>query len=231
MKREILHEINDILSNITNALNAQRSTVFLVNEETGTLDSLVSQGIRNNLISMPLDCGIAGYTASNGKALVVNNVSKNKHFNPYFDTITGFTTEKILCTPILTESGRVVGVIQSLNKIEGDFSQHDLTILKSFADAIALAIKNAKLYASAESIKNNIATLLKVSSSINSELDLGALIQLIIEKASEITKSDRSSFFLLDKEENVLWTKFGEGLDGKIIKTNKGLAYNVATSK
>jgi adenylate cyclase len=231
MRKEILHEINAILSNITLALNARRSTVFLINEESGTLDSLISQGIRNNLISMPIDCGIAGYTASTGEAIIVNEVTKNKYFNPYFDTITGFTTHKILCTPILTESGRVVGVIQSLNKIEGDFDQHDLTVLKSFADAISLAIKNAKLYASAESIKNNIATLLKVSSSINSELDLGSLIQLIIEKASEITKSDRSSFFLLDKEENVLWTKFGEGLDGQIIKTRQGLAFHVATTQ
>ena len=73
--------------------------------------------------------------------------------------------------------------------------------------------------------------LLKVSSSINSELDLGTLIQLIIEKASEITKSDRSSFFLLDKNENVLWTKFGEGLNGNIIKTRKGIAFYVATTQ
>lgn len=231
MRREILHEINGILTNITRALNARRSTVFLINEESDTLDSLISQGVRNNLISMPRNCGISGYTASTGKAVIVNDVSKNKNFNPYFDTITGFTTEKTICAPLLTESGRVVGVIQSLNKIGGDFNQHDLTVLKSFADAISLAIKNAKLYASAEAIKNNIATLLKVSSSINSELDLGSLIQLIIEKASEITKSDRSSFFLMDKEENVLWTKFGEGLDGQIIKTRQGLAYHVAMTQ
>lgn len=231
MRKEMLEEINAVLTNITQALKASRSTVFLINEESGSLDSLISQGIRNNLISMPLDCGIAGYTASTGDPQIVNDVRRNKRFNAYFDTVTGFNTKKILCTPIVTDSNRIVGVIQSLNKLEGDFDKQDLVILQSFADAIALAIKNANLYASAETIKNDITTLLKVSASINSELDLGSLIQLIIKKASEITQSDRSSFFLLDKEENILWTKFGEGLDDKIIKTNKGLAFHVATSK
>lgn len=231
MRTEILIEINAILSNITSAVAAERSTVFLVNEEEGTLDSLISQGVRDDLIAMPLNTGIAGRCASRGISDIVNDVNKVKYFNRYFDQITGFQTQKALCTPIWNETQQVIGVIQSLNKQEGDFNERDLTILQSFSDAIALAIKNAKLYASAEAIKNDIATLLRVSSSINSELDLGSLIKMIITNASEITKSDRSSFFLLDREEDVLWTKFGEGLGTQIIKTRKGLAYSVAKSR
>ena len=231
MRTEILQEINAILENITNAVGAERSTVFLVNEEEGTLDSLISQGVQDNLISMPMNTGIAGYCARRGMADIVNDVSQIKYFNAYFDDITGYQTRKVICVPIWNEVEQVVGVIQSLNKQEGDFTDKDVMILQSFADAIALAVKNANLYASAEAIKNDIATLLRVSSSINSELDLSSLIKMIITKASEITQSDRSSFFLLDREEDVLWTKFGEGLGTQIIKTRKGLAYNVAKSK
>jgi len=231
MRKEILYEINAILSNISKALNAARSTVFLVDQKKKVLESLVSQGIRNNLIAMPIGCGVAGYVAKTGDAQIVNCVKKSDLFNPYFDNITGFKTEKILCTPIISGNKEIVGVIQSLNKLEGDFNKKDLSILKSFAEAIALAIKNAKLYSSAEAIKKDISTLLKVSSSINSELDLSSLLKLIIKQASEITQSDRSSFFLLDEEEKVLWTKFGEGLGSKIIKTKKGLASYVAKNK
>jgi len=231
MRKEILNEINTILINVSRAINVERSTVFLVNEKQETLDSLISQGIRNNLIKMPLDCGIAGFVASTGDSKIVNDVRKSDLFNPYFDSITGFQTRKILCVPILGDHKEIVGVLQSLNKIEGNFNQKDLDILQSFADVLALAIKNAKLFTSAEAIKNDIATLLKVSSTINSELDLGNLIELIIKQASEITQSDRSSFFLLDEEEDVLWTKYGEGLGSEIIKTNKGLAFFAAKAK
>ncbi|AEE48572.1 GAF domain-containing protein [Haliscomenobacter hydrossis] len=231
MKTKMLSEINTILTNITRAVGADRSTVFLVNYNDFTLDSLISQGIRNNLISMPLDSGIAGRCASQGKPQIVNEVSENRYFNAYFDELTGYHTRKVLCVPIWNDAQQVVGVIQSLNKLKGDFNAQDLNILQSFADAVALAIKNAELYASAEAIRNDIATLLRVSASINSELDLSSLIRMIITKASEITRSDRSSFFLLDKEEDVLWTKYGEGLGAHIIKTRKGLAYRVAKSK
>lgn len=231
MRTEMLYEINTILTHITQAVDAERSTVFLVDEAQQTLDSLVAQGIENNLISMPMDQGIAGRCASSQEAIIVNDISENRYFNAYFDQVTGYTTRKVICVPIWNEAQQVIGVVQSLNKLHGDFTPHEVTILQSFADAIALAIKNAQLYASAEAIKNDIATLLRVSSSINSELDLSSLIKMIITKASEITHSDRSSFFLLDREEDVLWTKFGEGLGSHIIKTSKGLAYRVAKSK
>jgi adenylate cyclase len=231
MRKEILREINGILINISSALGAERSTVFLINEEKAMLESLISQGVRNNLISMPMNCGIAGHVATNGESQIVNNVTTSTIFNPYFDGVTGYKTEKVICVPIENEMGQVIGVIQSLNKKEMDFLEKDLKILKVFADTIALALKNAKLYSSAEAIKNDIATLLKVSSSINSELDLSKLIKLIIQKTSEITHSDRSSFFLYNEEEEVLWTKYGEGLGKQIIKTKKGLASFVARSK
>ncbi len=231
MRKEILSEINQILSNISGALNVQRSTVFLVNEKKETLDSLIAQGIRNNLISMPLNCGLAGIVARTAKAQIVNDTQNNDSFNPYYDNITGFNTQKILCTPIFSTTQKVIGVIQSLNKINGAFNERDLALLQGFAEMIALAIKNAKLYASAEAIKNDIANLLRVSSSINSELDLTNLIKLIVKQASEITESDRSSFFLFDEDEGLLWTKYGEGLGTKIIKTKEGLASYVARTR
>jgi len=231
MTKEVLRELNDVLINVSSALEAERSTIFLVNEKEETLESMMSQGIRNDLISMPLDCGIAGMVATTGKPEIKNDVSKCTYFNSYFDSITNFTTSKVVCTPIFNELDQVVGVIQSLNKIGGDFVKKDLKILKVFAETIALAFKNAKLYSSAEAIKNDIATLFKVSSSINSELDLTKLIKLIVQKASEITGSDRSSFFLYNEAEELLWTKYGEGLGNQVIKTKKGLAGFVARNK
>ncbi len=231
MKTNLLQDINLVLVNVSKALRAERSTVYLLNEEQQTLDSVVSEGIRNDLISMPVTEGIAGMVAQTKRAQLVNDVRENDYFNAYYDSITGFNTRKAICVPILSGPDTVIGVLQSLNKKEGDFTHEDITLLQGFAEAFALAIKNEALYQSTEAVKNDIATLLKVSSSINSELDLNNLIELIIRKATEITQSDRSSFFLLDRETNTLWTKFGLGLGSKTIKTRKGLANYVAQTE
>lgn len=231
MRKEMLSEINEILINISGALNVERSTVFVVNNETERLESLISQGFQNNLISMQLDCGVAGIVAKSGLPKIINDPYGNESFNPHFDSITGFKTKKILCVPILNDSQQVVGVLQSLNKIDDLFNEKDLAILQCFAEMVALALKNSNLYTSTEAIKQDIANLLSVSTAINSELDLTNLIQLIMEQASKITESDRSSFFIYDEEEEVLWTKFGEGLGTGIIKTDKGLAGFVAKTK
>ena len=94
-------------------------------------------------------------------------------------------------------------------------------------------IKNAQLYETAKRAREDISTLLEVSSAISSELELDSLIQLIMNKASEITQADRSSLFIFDPERNELWTKYAKGLGDAVIRVpiHKGIVGMVAESK
>lgn len=73
------------------------------------------------------------------------------------------------------------------------------------------------MYVANERLKDNSSTLLDAFRVVSLKLDLNNLMQLIMNKAAEITKADRSSLFLVDEETGELWTVFAKGLDN--IKT------------
>ena len=89
--------------------------------------------------------GIAGYSAARGEPIIVTNTRESKHFNPDFDRMTGFETRSVLCVPLISQ-GNVRGVIEVLNKRQGEFTQDDLQLLQSIATTVGIAMENARLY-------------------------------------------------------------------------------------
>ncbi len=94
---------------------------------------------------LKLGQGIAGYVAARGEAIVVNDTEKSSHFFPVIDEKSGFTTQSALCVPMISQ-GRVIGVIEVLNKINGEFSLDDKDLLQAIATSVCIAIENARLY-------------------------------------------------------------------------------------
>lgn len=89
--------------------------------------------------------GIAGYAATCGKPMIVNDVRQSPHFCADVDKVTGFQTRSALCVPIISQ-GKVLGVIELLNKINGDFTLNDEQLLQSIVSSVTIAMENARLY-------------------------------------------------------------------------------------
>ena len=89
--------------------------------------------------------GIAGYVAAKGKPIIVNDTNRSPHFFAGVDQSTGFMTRAALCVPMISK-GRVIGVIEVINKINGDFTDGDEDLLQSIASSVSIAIENARLY-------------------------------------------------------------------------------------
>ena len=98
--------------------------------------------------------GVAGYVAARGDAVIVNDVRKSSLFYPDVDKVTGFHTKAVLCVPMISQ-GKVVGVIEVLNKMEGDFDSSDKQLLQSIASSVSVAIENANLYNETLSMAEN----------------------------------------------------------------------------
>ncbi len=89
--------------------------------------------------------GIAGSVAASGRAEVVNDVLADPRWRG--DPNDSFHARAILAVP-LKAHGRVVGVLQLLNPLDGpSFSDEDLRRMEQFAGVLAPAIENARLYA------------------------------------------------------------------------------------
>lgn len=128
-------------------LEADRGSVFLLDEKKRELWSLIAEGDEIKEIRVSLDKGIAGYVARTGQTLNVPDAYSDPRFNREVDRQTGYRTKAILCAPMKNIRGEIIGVIQILNKLDGDrFTEDDQIILEAFAAQAAIAVENALLY-------------------------------------------------------------------------------------
>ncbi len=89
--------------------------------------------------------GIPGYVADSGMIVMTDNVQQHPHFSGVIDDATGISTKSILSVPMISQ-GRIVGVIELVNKIDAAFTIDDKQLLKSIAASVSIALENARLY-------------------------------------------------------------------------------------
>ncbi|MCX7634562.1 MAG: GAF domain-containing protein, partial [Syntrophales bacterium] len=96
-------------------------------------------------LRLKLGQGIAGYTAARGEPLMVEDTEGSRYFYPEFDRNSGFQTRSVLAVPLIAK-GRILGVIEVLNKIGGPFTDSDMKLMQSIATSVSIALENARLY-------------------------------------------------------------------------------------
>lgn len=135
-----------IMEETTRAMEADRSTLFLVDHQRGELWSRVALGLQHKEIRFKSHLGIAGHVATTGELLNIPDAYEDPRFNQEVDRQTGYRTRTILCMPIRNKVGTIVGVLQVLNKRSGVFTAADQELLDALASQAAIALENAKLY-------------------------------------------------------------------------------------
>lgn len=81
-------------------------------------------------ICVPEGTGIVGATIQDNETIVINAPYEDARFNPQVDRETGYVTESILCMPIKSAKGDVIGAYQAINKLgpngESTFDETDV---------------------------------------------------------------------------------------------------------
>jgi HD-GYP domain-containing protein (c-di-GMP phosphodiesterase class II) len=149
-----------ILTEVTKVMEADRSSLFLVDRERNELWSKIAQGLEVREIRIKIGMGIAGYVAQTKKTVNIENAYTDPRFNQETDKRTGYRTHSILCAPMLNKLGEVIGVLQVLNKRDGVFTQEDEELLMALSSQATVAIENAILY---EDIQNLFEGFIKAS--------------------------------------------------------------------
>ena len=125
-------------------LDAERTTLFLIDAEGGELWSKVAQGegARALDIRLPLGEGVAGHVARTGATVNVPDAYADPRFQPEIDRRTGYRTRTLLCAPMLDASGHPFAVAQLLNKRGGQpFDADDERRFAEFAAAVGVIVE------------------------------------------------------------------------------------------
>ncbi|MBI5366582.1 MAG: SpoIIE family protein phosphatase [Planctomycetes bacterium] len=134
-----------IIQETTRVLDADRGSLFLVDEEKHELWSKIAQKSEIKEIRFPIGKGIAGHVAESQSIVNITDAYNDPRFNPAFDKQTGYRTRTILCAPLLTHERKVIGVVQVLNKAEGVFTDYDEGLILALGSHAAVALDNARL--------------------------------------------------------------------------------------
>lgn len=140
--------LNLIITKLVTTINAERGTLYLIDEQTGELWSRVLQENMGPLseIRLKMGEGIAGYVAATGETLNIPDAYADPRFNPSFDQASGFRTRSILTAPMFNPQQKIIGVVQVLNKRNGPFTFRDERLLAAMTSQAAISIENARLY-------------------------------------------------------------------------------------
>ena len=137
-----------ILDKITEAVEADRATLYLLDDANEELVSRVALGNDVRSIRVKVGHGIAGHVARTGKPLHVRDAYEDARFRPDWDLLLGYRTRSILASPMKNHLGKTIGVVQVLNKKCGDFTGDDAEILAALSTQAAVSIDNSRLFMS-----------------------------------------------------------------------------------
>jgi sigma-B regulation protein RsbU (phosphoserine phosphatase) len=140
--------LNLIVNKLVTTINAERGTLYLVDDEKGELWSRVFLEELGPLseIRLKIGEGIAGVVAATGELLNIPDAYADPRFKREVDQITGFRTRSILTAPMFNPKQKIIGVVQLLNKRDGPFTARDERLLAAMGSQAAISIENARLY-------------------------------------------------------------------------------------
>lgn len=166
-------DLDNVLSGVIEGAktitNSEACTVFLLEESGEMILTLPTGPLQESLSGkrIPADEGIAGWVATHGKAQIVNDIEADSRFRGDFKP-REFKTRNMICVPLRNQAGEIIGVLQSINKIDKtDFIEDDLPFFQALANQAAIAIDNARLNEDRKNllseihhrVKNNMALI------------------------------------------------------------------------
>jgi len=144
------------------------------------------------VVQVRLGEGMVGWVAQHGQEQVAPDVS----CNPYYchtDSLPETRSEVALPLKI---GNRVLGVLDVESDQLDDFDETDLLVLRALADNIAVAVRNASLYAT-EQWRRQVADSLRQVASLN---QLDEILAAIVQLTPRLIAARHCSIWLWDDE-------------------------------
>ena len=139
-----------VISEVQNLLDAEGASILLRDPVGEDLFFAAATGPSAKAMAglrVPITAGIAGWVIRERQPIAVTDTQNDARFYGQVDAVTGLTTRTLAAAPLKFQAA-VWGVVEAINKASGPFDEHDLEMLQALASTAAIAIENARLYAS-----------------------------------------------------------------------------------
>ncbi len=201
--------LNLIIDAAVHITGASSGSLVLVDWEKRLLNIAVYRGFVEPIEDTQLKVGegITGWVAENGKALLVEDVSKDKR---YVQLKADIRSE--LAVPLFIED-RLIGVVNVDSTRLNALDEEDLDLLTLLAKQSARVIDNGNLFDTVKRKVEELSTLIKVNKTIASTLSLNKTLREIVTQTARLMKTRICAIMLLSDDGETLLMKahFGGG--------------------
>jgi signal transduction histidine kinase len=188
-------DLNQLLERIVNAAaditSAEAASILLYDNTARQLYFQVATNLDEPTMRglvVPLEGSIAGWIVTNRKSVRIDKVQTDpRHFGDVEQT-TGIPTKSILGIPLITKN-KVVGVLEALNKREGNFTSSDENLLTVLGAQAAVAIENARLFQQSDLISEFVHELRTPLASLSTATYLLLRPEMSREQQEQIVKN------------------------------------------
>jgi signal transduction histidine kinase len=171
-------DLNILLSKIVNAASeisdSEEASILMFDPAKNTLYFQAATNLDTQLnrgLVVPLEDSIAGWIVKNQEPVIVDDPQKDtRHFNN-IDNITNIKTDSLLGIPLLSK-GKVIGVLEVINKRGGKFTQEDQDVLLALGAQAAVAIENSRLFLQSDLIGEFVHQIRTPLSALNAAAHL-----------------------------------------------------------
>lgn len=186
--------LKDIVCAAAEVTTCHAASILLYDEKKNELYFQASSNIESPLMRglvVPVENSIAGEIVITREAKIVMDVKDNpQHFKLIGEEL-NVQTESLLGIPLITKD-KVIGVLEVINKIDGEFSQEDEELLTAFGAQAAVAIENARLFQQSDLVAEMVHELRTPLASINTAAHLLNMQEISPEQRNTMVETIQS---------------------------------------
>jgi anti-anti-sigma factor len=144
------HLLKHAIERVVTRLDIENASIILLDAARDELyvaqvadENRVGHERRLSGVRFPATHGIAGWVVREGRSLIVPDVDYDPRVSRGFGIHAGTKARAMLCVPLRTQ-GRIIGVLNAINKRQGMFTADDVRRMEAFADELAPALEQAR---------------------------------------------------------------------------------------
>ena len=175
--------LEKITASIKEYMGSEEASIFIYDPEKEELTFETATGGKEKdlkQIILKKGQGVAGWIAEQRQGVIIDDCQRDPRHTSMVDQITLFHTCSLLGVPVQMD-GRVLGVLEAVNKKRGKFSSDDLQVLEHMAGFLAIPLHNAVLFRAITRETLAKERLIELGKKISASVDISGVLTAIKE--------------------------------------------------
>lgn len=202
--------LNTILDNVDQCLDVEASSIHILDAASQSMTVVAARNLSKEYTDqgpIPLEKSPVEQEALKGKTMVIRDVKENA---AYQELAEREGIRSVLCAPLKSKD-RVIGTLWLYTRTVREFTETEISYITTLSSQGGVVLGNAKLY-------QGLHAMSEIGRAITSRLDQQEVLQMIVERSTELIGGKGASIFLLSRHESIMEVSATHGLSERFLK-------------